>query len=163
MEAEKVTLPAETDGVQLVESHSAFGDWDHVFALGLREGTLPKRRREDPLLPDPAIHALSKLGKWMPDSFDISLQDRDRFAQIVGCAGVRLALSYPMTGVEEDSVPTAYIEDLRASVVAAGGTWLQETIDRSLTFPPTSESCLALSDFRIREAFKATSGTNAST
>ena len=152
-EQESVTIPARTDGgVALVPMNAALRSYEHVWVLGLLEGTLPARRKENALLPDRLIHQLNRQGIPMPDSHERARAERDRLARFVSAARKSLTLSYPLEMDERDTVPTAYIDEIHRT---AGVKSEKKSYDRSMTLPAVSE-CLALSDLRQVEARQGT-------
>lgn len=152
-EQEMVTVPAQTDGgVALVPMNAALRTYEHVWVLGLLEGTLPARRRENALLPDRVIHQLNELGIPLVDSHERARAERDRLARFVSMARTSLTLSYPLELDERDTVPTAYIDEIYRT---AGTKAERKPYDRSMTLPALAD-CLALSDLRQVQARQGT-------
>ncbi|MBX3095929.1 MAG: hypothetical protein KF812_03630 [Fimbriimonadaceae bacterium] len=152
-EQETVTIPARTDGgVSLVQMNAALSSWKYVWVLGMLEGTIPSRRRENALMSDRLIHQLNAQGIALPDSHESAREERDRLARICASAEVQLTLSYPLENDDRDTVPTAYIDEVHRT---AGVERHPRIYDRSYTLPPLSD-CLALSDFQQREARQGT-------
>src|SRR5690606_8046638 len=87
----------------------------HVYAVGWREGLVPRRTREAPLLPDRVKRALNDSGarfELMADRAGAELERRER---VVRAARQSLTLSWPAVDADGDAqLPSFYIEDLGA-------------------------------------------------
>ncbi|RYG47425.1 hypothetical protein EON79_07410 [bacterium] len=143
-----VSVPAKGEGVRVVNSSEGLTDAATVVALGMLEGSFPRRRSEDPVLEDAERWAINEARAGepsLPDSFAKARKERDEFYRLACFARRRLVLSYPSTNDERDNVPAFYIEMARA---AAGG--MRETVyPRSLVAPAASD-CRYASDARLR-------------
>ncbi|MHB1264811.1 MAG: PD-(D/E)XK nuclease family protein [Gemmatimonadaceae bacterium] len=110
------TVPVEpkgTDGVHLTRAGAGLAPARHVFALGWREGIMPRRLREDPLLPERVKHALNARGAMFPLIADRAGVDAELRERIVRAARESLVISWPAVGEEGEAVlPSRYIEEL---------------------------------------------------
>ncbi|QYK58295.1 MAG: PD-(D/E)XK nuclease family protein [Fimbriimonadaceae bacterium] len=148
---ETVQLPVSGEGVKVVSSGHAFGPLQAVFAVGLLEGSLPRRRREDPLFNDDDRAEISKVwGIPLLDSNDLAGQERDEFVRVCQAATDELTFSYPQSTGESDSVPAFYLQDLETSF---DGHVRHVSHSRVMLAPPL-EGCIAESDRRLREALE---------
>lgn len=112
----EVHLPAAQSGIQVGNSARSFVNVDVLFVTGMLEGTLPRRRSEDPLLTDEHLAALAELLPTLPpipDSHRRAEAERDELYRIVCTPGKLLFLSYPGTSEERDNIPTAYLEEIK--------------------------------------------------
>lgn len=135
-----VFLPESSSGVKLVGRAQAIGDVDAVMALGLVEGSLPRRRREDPILSDEDRHELAAItqGKArLLDSREQASAERDEFVRLC-CAPRRLLqLSYPASSDEQENVPALYLAE--ADRATGGRAVRVEKLLQELT-PPVEEA-----------------------
>ncbi|CAN5503981.1 hypothetical protein BH11ARM2_BH11ARM2_12040 [soil metagenome] len=145
-----VSVPCRDEGVLVVTSSEGLREAATVVALGMLEGSFPRRRAEDSVLEDAERWVINKLRPGQPpldDSFTKARQERDEFYRLACYARHRLVLSYPSTNEDRDNVPAFYIEMARA---AAGE--IKETVyARSLLAPPV-ETCRTSADERLRAA-----------
>jgi hypothetical protein len=146
---ETVQVPAEGDGIRVAASGLTFGPHDAVFALGMLEGSLPRRRREDPLFTDDDRAEISAAwGVRMLDSTDLAKQERDEFVRVCLAATKELTFSYPQSTGDSDSVPAFYLQDLEDTLNGR-----VRTVARSrVIFAPPVEDCVADADRRLRAA-----------
>ncbi|MCH8977921.1 MAG: hypothetical protein IH945_01595, partial [Armatimonadetes bacterium] len=114
-ENEQMVVEGLPNGVRFVSSTSALTSYDTLFVLGMLEGSLPRRRAEDPILFDTEREELSRLvgrGVRLPDSRDRAVAERDEFVRVCASASRRLVLSYPQTDDSRDNVPAFYLDEL---------------------------------------------------
>ncbi len=102
-------------GVRLRDAMSARGESFRVlFLIGLKEGSFPRRIREDPLLTDDLRRVLQDPGGyWILPKKDGYDEEKLIFASLVGAARERLIVSYPRS--REDGraeVPSLYLREL---------------------------------------------------
>jgi len=101
------------DGVHLALAGAGLPSAAHVFALGWREGLVPKRVREDPLLPDRVKRALNGDGAMFRLASDRVELEREKRERVVRAARQSLVVSWPATGDEgEAMLPSFYMDDL---------------------------------------------------
>jgi hypothetical protein len=101
------------DGVHLTTAVTGLTTTPHVFALGWREGLVPRRVRDEPLLPDRVKRALNEKGAVFALAGDRVAMERDRRECIVRAARTSLVVSWPATGDEgEPMLPSFYLDDL---------------------------------------------------
>lgn len=149
---EEIVLPlSSTEGIRIVSNARQLGACDLVIGLGMLEGVMPRRRREDSVLGDEERHAISealKLDPPLPDSFHAARAQRDEFLRLCSAAQKRLILGYPETGDDRDNVPTTYL----ALVAHALGERVRRVAyERRLVVPPKSD-CRIPQDFVLSEA-----------
>lgn len=101
------------DGVHLAMSGAGLPSAAHVFALGWREGLVPKRVREDPLLPDRVKRALNDDGAMLRLAGDRVELEREKRERVIRAARESLVVSWPATGDEGEAIlPSFYLDDL---------------------------------------------------
>ena len=108
------SVPSQPGGVRVVSNGSELGECRVVFVLGMLEGVLPRRPREDPILGDlerDALSAAARLTVPLPTSKQEAAREREEFVRICSAAGERLVLSYRTATGERNNIPTAYIKD----------------------------------------------------
>lgn len=145
-----VSVPCRDEGVLVVSSSEGLREAGTVVAMGMLEGSFPRRRAEDPVLEDAERWAINALRPDLPpltDSFTKARQERDEFYRLACYARRRLVLSYPMTNDDRDNVPAFYIEMARA---AAGE--MEETVYSRAMLAPPVEACRTPADERLRAA-----------
>ncbi|HEX2778008.1 MAG TPA: PD-(D/E)XK nuclease family protein, partial [Gemmatimonadaceae bacterium] len=109
------------DGVRLTVTGAGLTSAAHVFALGWREGLVPRRVREDPLLPDRVKERLNESGAMLTLAADRVEIERERRERIVRASRESLVVSWPATGEQGESVlPSFYMEDLGIAVARDG-------------------------------------------
>jgi hypothetical protein len=146
---ETVQLPVSGEGVRVVSSGQVFGPLQSVFAVGLLEGSLPRRRREDPLFTDDDRAEISKVwGIPLLDSSDLARQERDEFVRICQAATDELTFSYPQSTGDSDSVPAFYLQDLETSLRGQ----VRRVAHSRVMLAPRLEECVAESDRKLRAA-----------
>ncbi len=116
------------DGVRLAVAGAGLPAAAHVFAVGWREGLVPRRTREDPLLPERVKKALNEQGAMCPLVADRAALEQERRERVRRAARETLTLSWPATGEEGDrQLPSFYMDDLavedRAERSVGDTTW----------------------------------------
>ncbi len=153
-ESETMVLRGPEQGVAFTGATSGLGEYDTLFVLGMLEGTLPRRRSEDPLLGDSLRAEIAGLlpdAAPLPTSFDKARAERDEFVRVCAAAANRLVLSYPRTDDDRDNVPAFYLEELARAV---GGSVERVDYPRSRVVPP-EEECRSEADLRLRCALQS--------
>jgi hypothetical protein len=152
-ENETVAIPPRPNGVVLVSNTSALTAYEVLFVVGMLEGTLPRRRSEDPILFDTERQELSLLlcRPWrLPDSRDRAAAERDEFVRICSAASKRLVFSFPQTDDERDNVPAFYLEE-----VARACPKTERSPRPRSQFVPSLEECASRADEVVRKALDA--------
>jgi hypothetical protein len=101
------------DGVRLTIATAGLPSVAHVFAVGWREGLVPRRVRDDPLLPDRVKRALNETGALFPLAADRVARDDERRERVRRAARETLTISWPSTDEEgEPMLPSVYLSEL---------------------------------------------------
>lgn len=151
-EHEEVTVPGEGGGVEVAANPGAFGDLDTLIAVGMLEGVMPVRRREDPILQDDDVRAVNALGNPLvpvPDSGERVAARRDDLYRLCAAAWSMLVFSHPRSASDRDTVPAYFLADLQRLF---GATRRDERLP---DFTPSAEECLSPADLRLRQALDA--------
>lgn len=114
---ETVVLPAGSHGVRVVSTTAAIGLARVVYAMGMLEGVVPRRRSEDPILFDSEREMLSSVGGSrapLRTSRDVALEERDEFVRLCAAASEQLLLTHPAADDDRDNIPCFYLERVRA-------------------------------------------------
>jgi hypothetical protein len=148
-----VLVRGDEYGVKFVSKTDALPSCDLLCVLGMLEGSLPRRRSEDPLLFDSDLAELKELssGRFaLADSYVKAAAERDEFIRLCSASETALIFSYPETSDDRDNVPAFYLKELQATVSDL------ETLVRSRTeVVPSKEDCLSPSDLAIRESLSS--------
>lgn len=118
-ELESVMMPGERKGFRVVTDPVLIGEADVVVALGLVEGVIPRRRKENPILSDEDRRDLHQLLPDKPpllNSFDEAKEERDKLVRICAAAKKKLILGYPQTEGDRDNVPTSYLSEVERTL-----------------------------------------------
>ncbi|RMG22327.1 MAG: hypothetical protein D6724_10575 [Armatimonadetes bacterium] len=102
-------------GLLVTQSVWDVGTPDLLYALGMTEGRIPRKRIEDPLLPDRARLAIP--GAPLPTSYEEAYAMQRDFYRLIS-ASPHVILSYPKTFSEGDEVASGYLADLRIALPA---------------------------------------------
>lgn len=146
---ETITVRTEIGGVVVCHDAASLPCFDVLFVPGMLEGTLPKRRSEDPILSDEERALLSEhFGVRLPNSRDEARAERDNFVRICAAARRKLVLSYPITDTDRENVPAFYLEELKRAV--NGEVALSMHPRRQ--FAPAPSDCVSAADQRLRAA-----------
>lgn len=116
------------DGVHLTVAGAGLPSAAHVFAVGWREGLVPRRTREEPLLPDRVKKALNAQGARFALSADRASQEAERRDRVHRAARKSLTISWPATAEDgARQLPSFYMDDLdvksRAERSIGDTTW----------------------------------------
>jgi hypothetical protein len=115
--AETVTTTPTPGGVRVASADSGLGPCRGLIVLGCLEGTIPRRRREDPVLFDEDLAEVSRLtGLSIPDSTDRARAERDTFIRLCAAASEELVFSHGQTDGDRDTVPSIYLSELGDSL-----------------------------------------------
>ncbi|HUF69755.1 MAG TPA: PD-(D/E)XK nuclease family protein [Longimicrobiales bacterium] len=108
-------------GVQILEGMAASQrSFDHVFIVGLSDGTFPLRAPRSPLFNEHERSRLALVGVPMETRADWESRERTLFGVLIGAARRSLTLSWPRAnGAGRDLMPSAFVEEV---VIASGGT-----------------------------------------
>ena len=113
-----VTVRVESrarEGVHITVAGAGMPPAAHVYAIGWREGLVPRRTREEPLLPDRVKRALNEKGahlELLADRAGVELERRERVRR---AARESLTISWPAVDAEGNAqLPSFYMEDLGA-------------------------------------------------
>lgn len=101
------------DGVRLTVTGAGLPSAAHVFAVGWREGLVPRRTRDDPFLTESVKRRLNELGAIFPLAADRVAHEHERRERVLRAARESLTISYP--AVDEDGdplLPSFYLDDL---------------------------------------------------
>lgn len=132
--------------VTLFSSTSHLRDFDALAVVGMVEGSLPRRRRNDPVLSDADRAWLrEKTGAWLEDSSVAAAAERDEFVRVCASASKQLLFSYPLSDDNRDNVPTLYLDEVRRCL---GG--LPETQVRRGHYAPRPSLCVSPGDLDLR-------------
>ncbi len=147
---ETVTVETPSGGVFFGSDPTCLPELDNLFVLGMLEGSMPKRRREDPLLDDEARNELTNaLGVRVPDSRDESRTERDQFIRLSAAPTKSLILSYPLTDDDRDNVPAFYLTEIER----AAGTVTKSVYPRQ-QWVPLGNAWSFEADRRFRDALE---------
>jgi hypothetical protein len=101
------------EGVHLTIAGAGLPSAAHVFALGWREGLVPRRAREEPLLPDRVKRVLNEQGAMLPLSVDRTSLELERRERVRRAARESLTISWPATAEDGGTqLPSFYLDDL---------------------------------------------------
>ena len=101
------------DGVRLTVTGAGLPATAHVFAVGWREGLVPRRTREDPFLTERVKKRLNELGAIFPLAADRVAHDHERRERVLRAARESLTISYPAADQDGDPLlPSFYLDDL---------------------------------------------------
>ncbi|HEX6964822.1 MAG TPA: PD-(D/E)XK nuclease family protein [Gemmatimonadaceae bacterium] len=101
------------NGVHLTVAGGGLPSAAHVFAVGWREGLVPRRVREEPLLPDRVKRALNEMGAMFPLAADRAAHDHERRERVVRAARETLTISWPAIDDDGESMlPSVYLDEL---------------------------------------------------
>lgn len=150
-EREQVAWSGLERGVKASESLNHLVGLRYLFVLGMLEGQIPRRRREDTVLDDEEREWLAECfpeKPALPTSELVARGERDEFVRICGSASEGLTFSYPLSWDEKDNVPAFYLEELRRSA----GRGVVEVNRSRREFAPALEECASWSDLELRRA-----------
>ncbi len=124
---------AEGDRVRVAEPYDARERPLRIAAvMGLTERVFPRRVTEDPFLRDDERAALRQAGEAdLEPQKSRSDDERFLFYLAVTAPSDRLLLSYPRSANESDTLPSFFLDEVRAVFLPSGGT-LPHTVSRTL-------------------------------
>ncbi len=101
------------DGIRLTVIGAGLPSAAHVYAVGWRDGLVPRRTREDPFLTERVKERLNELGAIFPLAERRVAHEHERRERVVRAARETLTISYPAADAEgEPLLPSFYLEDL---------------------------------------------------
>lgn len=107
----RATIPTSPEGIRVACEPAAIGPAPVVHVLGASEGTYPRPRRDDPLLPDELraiLNAARPEGPWLPLAADVAERERDAFYR--ACASApKLVFWRPEREGDSPSLPSPYV------------------------------------------------------
>lgn len=127
------------------------GSVEVLIVLGLLEGIMPRRRKEDPILLDEHRKALSAMRPGRPELLDSHARargERDVFVRLCATPSWSLHLFYPRAGEDRDNVPAFYLEEIRRKL----GTRLKERVLSREDVVPSKGAGLSAVDVELRRA-----------
>lgn len=111
-EAVRVEAKAR-DGVHLTIAGAGLPPAVHVFAVGWREGLVPRRLRDEPLLPEAVMRRLNESGARFPLGADRAGAELERRERVRRAARVSLTISWPAVDEEGNpQLPSHYLDEL---------------------------------------------------
>jgi len=153
-QSEEMTLPATSSGTRLVTTAEAVQPCQKLIILGMLEGSLPRRRREDPILDDADRTAIRKIRLNLPALLDSHVQAREErsdFIRLAASVTDELILSYPLTSDSQDNVPTYYLSLIEERFQNSVQRWTPRVTELA----PPPDQCLNPSDLQISLAMGA--------
>ncbi len=101
------------DGIRLTVVGAGLPAAVHVFAVGWRDGLVPRRSREDPFLTERTKARLNELGAIFPLAERRVAHEHERRERVVRAARETLTISFPSADQDGDPLlPSFYLEDL---------------------------------------------------
>ena len=101
------------DGVRLTVTGAGLPTAAHVFAVGWREGLVPRRTREDPFLTERVKRRLNELGAIFPLTTDRVAHEHERRERVLRASRESLTISYPAADQDGNPLlPSFYLADL---------------------------------------------------
>lgn len=101
------------DGIRLTVVGAGLPSAAHVYAVGWRDGLVPRRTREDPFLTERVKARLNEAGAIFPLAERRVAHEHERRERVVRAARETLTISYPSADAEgEPLLPSFYLEDL---------------------------------------------------
>jgi len=101
------------DGIRLTVIGAGLPAAAHVYAVGWRDGLVPRRSRDDPFLTERVKERLNELGAIFPLTELRVTHEHERRERVVRAARESLTVSYPAADSDGDPVlPSFYLEDL---------------------------------------------------
>lgn len=132
----------------LVSMTGQLGDYDALAVVGMVEGSLPRRRRDDPVLGDADRRWLNDNvpGVYLEDSSATAEAERDEFVRVCASASRRIYFSYPASDEDRDNVPTLYLEEARRCLSSP----IIDTKVHRGHFAPKPSLCRSPADLALR-------------
>jgi hypothetical protein len=147
---EQIIWEAEGGTIRLCTNPSQLTGFDHLFCLNMLEGTLPRRRRQDPVLDDidrAAINAACPNHAPLPFSSEIAHRERGLFVTLCAAAQESITFSHADAGEERDNIATFYLEEIKTLLPNT----LQHTYPRRELTPP-ADQCVTWPDRTLNDA-----------
>lgn len=136
---------ASAKGLLIVGTADEVLQAQHLFVIGMLEGSFPRRRSEDPILGDherAIINSLRPDSPGLPDSRVAAHCERDEFVKVCAAPSKGITFSYPQTDEDRDNVPAFYLEEVER---AMGGEVVKTDHPRS-AWTPDVDACLSEAD-----------------
>lgn len=155
------TVDVETsNGVRVSAQPEPLSGSRLVAAIGMLEGVFPRRRSEDPILPDCDRHFLSdvlRLETPIPDSHEFARRERTHFLRVCAAPKEQLILSHSTADENRDNVPAFYLSEVQR---AMGGQHPSHHHPRG-EWTPAPADCLSWADTRLAAALLKPAETDA--
>lgn len=135
---EQIVWESEQAAIRLCTSPNELTGFDHLFCMNMLEGTLPRRRRQDPVLDDidrAILNAACPGNEPLPSSEVDAQRERGLFVSICASARQTLTFTHADAGEERDNIATFYLEDVKS--IVPGYTAVAHP--RSMLTPPADE------------------------
>lgn len=146
-------LSDTASAVKVCTTTHQLADFDHVYVLGMLEGTIPRRRSEDPVLSDHEREQLNEAfpqKEPLPTSHQEAAAERNEFIRICGSAKSVLHFSFPETSGDKDNIPAFYLEEIKRAVPST-----EKEIQLRSQIVPTQQDCKLAADFWLRQSMDA--------
>lgn len=150
---ETLVLDGDANGVNFISNTAALASYHTVFVLGMLEGSLPRRRSEQPLLSDMDLAELKEITRGridIPDSHAVAAAEREEFVRICSAAAKNLIFSCPQTAEEKDNVPAFYLEEVRRAAPA----FISNKVYARSELAPAPNLCRSPADLRLAKALE---------
>lgn len=154
LETTSVHVEGSGVGIPVAVGSDFFGSADHVFVVGMIEGSFPRRRINDAILSDSNRSALANFlgqGMRLPLTIESGESERALFLRACASAKKKLFLSYPTQADEGDNIPAFYLEE---AARAAGGRFQVEEL-RVGAFVPQDQETWTTADRKLAAALEA--------
>lgn len=111
------------EGVHLTVAGAGLPVADHVFAVGWREGLVPRRVKDDPLLPEAVKRRLNENGARLVLASDRAGGEVERRERVVRASRQSLTISWPVVDDEGNPrLPSYFLEQLGIEPATTRGT-----------------------------------------
>lgn len=130
-----------------VSDTGSLDDYDALAVVGMVEGSLPRRRRDDPVLSDSDRRWINENvpGVFLESSEAAAEAERDEFVRVCASAARRLLFTYPASDDDRDNVPTLYLDEAKRCLGD-----VQELTVRKGHYAPSPSLCLSPADLAMR-------------
>jgi len=148
---ETVFAPFGDDGVQICQSTQQLQSFDVLYALGMVEGSMPRRRQENAMFSDVERNFISQtleLSAPLLTSRDDSRAERDEFVRLASAARKKVVFSYPDVNQNRENVRTFYLDE----VVRATGESVKHVVHMLSDTTPEAGECRTSADIALRSA-----------
>ncbi|MBA4291684.1 hypothetical protein C0431_01815 [bacterium] len=146
---EVVIWEADPGHIRLCTNPNQLVGFEHVFCLQMLEGSLPRRRRQDPVLDDFDRQILNESlpdHPPLPYSTITSARERALFTTLAASAQKSITFSHADAGEERDNIATFYLEEVKSLIPTRS-----HTFKRSELTPPAPD-CQTWPDRTLRDA-----------